>query len=216
MLSVAMPWARRLRAHLLIRLASCCPGPSSKCAVRLTAARESLKTATIFTPCSCSVCLVAIATSSASPIAHCSGSKRSVRPVPSKLRRDLHTFSGLHTAAAPTWPSSERDPSVHHIRTPVPIFAARTVAPALRGTLGCSGVQSGGPDHWIFARGRPVHAFGCPAMLMLLPSVSNGSGPSLRVRVRVQTEPFPNWRSGSSINPNCPLGYGSMVNSQPV
>jgi hypothetical protein len=47
-------------------------------------------------------------------------------------------------------------------------------------------------------------------------SVSNGSGQSFRVRVRVQTEPLPNWRSGSSINPNCPLGYGSMVNSQPV
>jgi len=47
-------------------------------------------------------------------------------------------------------------------------------------------------------------------------SVSNGSGPSLRVRVRVQTEPLPNWRSGSSINPNCPLGYSSIVNSQPV
>ena len=47
-------------------------------------------------------------------------------------------------------------------------------------------------------------------------SVSNGSGPSLRVRVRVQTEPLQNWRSGSSINPNCPVGYGSMVNSQPV
>jgi len=47
-------------------------------------------------------------------------------------------------------------------------------------------------------------------------SVSNGSGPSLRVRVRVQTEPLPNWRFGSLINPNCPLGYGFMVNSQPV
>jgi len=47
-------------------------------------------------------------------------------------------------------------------------------------------------------------------------SVSNGSGPSLRVRDRVQTEPLPNWRSGSSINLNCPLGYGSMVNSQPI
>jgi len=47
-------------------------------------------------------------------------------------------------------------------------------------------------------------------------SVSNGSGPSLRVRVRVQTGPLPNWRSGSSINPNSPLGYGSMVNSQPI
>ena len=28
-------------------------------------------------------------------------------------------------------------------------------------------------------------------------SVSNGSGPSLRVQVRVQTEPLSNWRSGS-------------------
>jgi hypothetical protein len=50
----------------------------------------------------------------------------------------------------------------------------------------------------------------------IISSVSNGSGPSLQVRVRVQTEPLPNWRSGSSINQNCPLGYGSMVNSQPV
>jgi len=47
-------------------------------------------------------------------------------------------------------------------------------------------------------------------------SVTNGSGPSLRVRVRVQTEPLPNWRSSSSIDPNYPLGYGSMGNSQPV
>jgi len=52
--------------------------------------------------------------------------------------------------------------------------------------------------------------------LIPLTSVSNGSGPSLWVRVRVQTEPLPNWRSGSSINLNCLLGYGSMVNSQPV
>ena len=47
-------------------------------------------------------------------------------------------------------------------------------------------------------------------------SVINGSGPSLRVRVRVQTELLPNWRSGSSLNPNCLLGYRFMVNSQPV
>jgi hypothetical protein len=45
---------------------------------------------------------------------------------------------------------------------------------------------------------------------------SNGSGPSLRVWVWVQTERLPNCRSGSSINPNCSLRYGSMVNSQPV
>jgi len=47
-------------------------------------------------------------------------------------------------------------------------------------------------------------------------SVSNGSGPSLRVRDRYQTESLPHWRSRTSINPNCPLGYGSVVNSQPV
>jgi len=47
-------------------------------------------------------------------------------------------------------------------------------------------------------------------------SVSNGSGLSLRVRVRVRTEPSPNWRSGTSINPNCPFGYGSIDFSLPV
>jgi hypothetical protein len=46
--------------------------------------------------------------------------------------------------------------------------------------------------------------------------VSNSSGPSLRVQVRVQTEPWQHWRSGLSINPNCPPGYSSMVKSQPV
>jgi len=33
-------------------------------------------------------------------------------------------------------------------------------------------------------------------------SVSNGSGPSFRGQVRVQTEPLPNWWSGLSIIPN--------------
>jgi len=46
-------------------------------------------------------------------------------------------------------------------------------------------------------------------------TVSNSSGPSLRVRIWVQTKPLPNWRSRSAINPNSPLGYGSMGNSQP-
>jgi len=46
--------------------------------------------------------------------------------------------------------------------------------------------------------------------------VSNGSGLSLRVWVRVQTEPLPKWRSGLSIHPNCQLGYGSIAISQPV
>jgi len=47
-------------------------------------------------------------------------------------------------------------------------------------------------------------------------SVSNGSGLSLLVRVQVQTEPLPNWQSRMSMNPNCQLGYGSMVNFHPV
>ena len=47
-------------------------------------------------------------------------------------------------------------------------------------------------------------------------SVSNGSGQSLRVWVRVGTEPEPDWWSGSSINPNCRFGYGSIDISLPV
>jgi hypothetical protein len=47
-------------------------------------------------------------------------------------------------------------------------------------------------------------------------SIRNGFRLSHRVRVRVQTEPFPNWWSRLSINPNCQLGYGSKVNSQPI
>jgi hypothetical protein len=47
-------------------------------------------------------------------------------------------------------------------------------------------------------------------------SVSNGFGPSLRVWVRALTTPLRYWRSELSIIPNCPLGYGSMVHSQPV
>ena len=54
-----------------------------------------------------------------------------------------------------------------------------------------------------------------PSSYRLL-SDSNGSGPSLRVRVRVRTEPLPNWWSGLSTHPNCQFGYGSMQISQPV
>jgi len=46
--------------------------------------------------------------------------------------------------------------------------------------------------------------------------VSNGSGPSLRVRVRVGTELVPDWRSGLWINPNSWLEYGSINISLPV
>jgi len=47
-------------------------------------------------------------------------------------------------------------------------------------------------------------------------SVDNSSRLSLQVRVRVQTKRLPNWRFGLSINPNCQLGSGLMVNSKPV
>ena len=53
-------------------------------------------------------------------------------------------------------------------------------------------------------------------MSVIVVSVSNGSGPSLRVRIRVGTEPRPNWLSGLSINPNCLFGYGSINISLPV
>jgi len=123
-----MPWPRRLHALLLIRLTSRCPAPGSRCAPRQIAACKSLKTATVFTPCTCNVSLFSLATSSASPIAHRLASKTSMRPVPGKLRQDLHLVLCLHTAAAPTQPSSERDSSVHHIQTPAPTFASFSLA----------------------------------------------------------------------------------------
>jgi len=127
-ISVAMPWSRRLRALLLICHASRCPAPGSRCAARRIAAFESLQTATVFTLCTCSVSLVSIATSSASPIAHSSASKTSKSQVARKLRRCLRSFPCLHPAAAPNPPSSERDPSVHHIHTPAPILASFSLA----------------------------------------------------------------------------------------
>jgi len=52
--------------------------------------------------------------------------------------------------------------------------------------------------------------------LALKASVSNGSRPALQVRVRVGTEPFPTWWTGSSIHPNRQFVYGLMDISQPV
>jgi len=80
-ISIAMPWARRACALRLIHLATRCPGPGSRCAVRRMAACESLTT-TVSTPCLCIVSLFAIITSSASPIAHSPASKTSIRPKP--------------------------------------------------------------------------------------------------------------------------------------
>jgi len=47
-------------------------------------------------------------------------------------------------------------------------------------------------------------------------SVSNSSGLSLRIRVSVQSELLPNWRSRFPIYPKCQLGYSSMVISKPI
>jgi len=127
-LSVATPWARRLHTLLVIHLASRYPGPGSKCADRLIAACESLKTATILAPCICNVSLFSFAISSPSPIAHNSAAQTSIHPEHRKQRRDLHPFPCLHNAAAHTRPSSERDPSVHPIQTRAPILASLSLA----------------------------------------------------------------------------------------
>ena len=98
------------------------------CAVRQIVACESLKTATVVAPCHCNVSLLLTVSPSASQIAHSSASTTSIRPVPRYLRRVLHSFACLHTAGAPTRPSSERDPSIHHIQTPAPTFASFSLA----------------------------------------------------------------------------------------
>jgi len=60
------------------------------------------------------------------------------------------------------------------------------------------------------------HMVDTPVAKWASTSVSNGSGPSLRVRVRVGTKPEPDWRSGWSINLNCRFGHGSIDISLPV
>jgi hypothetical protein len=55
----------------------------------------------------------------------------------------------------------------------------------------------------------------CWRSMNITTSVSNGSGPSLRVRERVGTEPEPDCQSGSSIIPQCIFGYGSIDISLP-
>jgi len=127
-ISIVMRLARILRTLLLITPASHCPGPASRYATCRIAACESLNTATVFTACICKVSLVAIATSSTSPIAHSSASKTSIRPVLRQLLRDLDSVPCLHTAAAPTRPSPEHSPSVHHILTHAAILASFSLA----------------------------------------------------------------------------------------
>jgi hypothetical protein len=125
---ITMPWESRLCASRLIRLTSRYTGPRSRCALCRIAAYESKKTATIFTPCCCDVSLISMATLGGSLITHHAVSKTSRCTVPRKLRQDLLSFLCLHTTAAYIRPSSERDPSVHHIQTPAPILASFSLA----------------------------------------------------------------------------------------
>jgi len=128
LISVTMPWARRIQALLLVLLLSRCRGLGSICAACAIADSESLQTATVFTPCFCNVCFFSITTSWVSPIAHSWESKTSIHPVPRILPQDIHSFTCFHTAAAHPRPPSKRDPSLHHIQTPAPIFASISVA----------------------------------------------------------------------------------------
>lgn len=50
----------------------------------------------------------------------------------------------------------------------------------------------------------------------VFPSLSNVTGPSLQVQVRVQSERLPHWGSGLSIHLNGRLWYSSMVITQPI
>jgi len=109
-ISVAMPYSRRLRALLFIRLASLCPGPGSRCALSRDLTWECLKTATVRTPCFCKVSLFSIARSSPSANNQSSASKTSTSPVPREPWLDLHSILCEHPSAAPSWPSSERNP----------------------------------------------------------------------------------------------------------
>jgi len=140
------------------------PWASSRCAARRIADCESLMNTTIFTPCICSVSLFSIATSGASPIPHSSASKTSIHLVPRMLWRDLHSFPCLHTTAAPTRPSSERYPSVHHIQTPALIFtsfslgqrcAARLAAAVWSSMVVLTGVPSPGAGQFMPSVIRP-------------------------------------------------------------
>jgi len=92
------------------------------------AAWESLKTTTFVTLCVSSVSIFYSDSQSASPVANGSALKNSICPVPRSLRKALQLSLCLGTAAAPNLPSSDRDPSVHHIQIPTPTFASLSLA----------------------------------------------------------------------------------------
>jgi hypothetical protein len=120
--------SRIFLTHWLIHLARCCPGPDSRCSIRQMADCESLKTATFVTTSVCSVSGIFTYSRSPSLMAHNSASLTSIRPVQRWLRKAMQPSLCLHTAAAATLPSSDRDPSIHHTQTPTPTLAALSLA----------------------------------------------------------------------------------------
>jgi hypothetical protein len=116
-MSVLRPWARRDRALWLIYFTSLCPGSGPSGGVHQIGACESVKTATVFTLCCCSISHCSIITSCASLILGRSVSKHSIRPVYTNLLCDFHRFLQLHTVMSRTQPLSEHNLSVHHTLT---------------------------------------------------------------------------------------------------
>jgi len=166
-ISVGMPWARRFRALLLIRLPSCCPGPGSRCAARRIAACESLKTATVFTPCCCGLSLLLTLSPGVSPIAQSSASitlRTSGAEIPSvgpPLITVLAQCCCSHPAVV--WVCSICPPP----QDSRPDLGFLLSCPALPGSVGCAFVvKYNGFNHWFFAWGLPAHVFGCPAVLV--------------------------------------------------
>ena len=123
-----MLWGRRACDLLLIPLAVHSPMPGSMCATCRNAACESLKTAMILIHCLCNLSLCSTVTSTTSSIACHSVSKTSMRPVPSLRWQELQGYPCSHTAAAPTRPSAEHNPSVNNIAPPAPILTTCLLA----------------------------------------------------------------------------------------
>jgi len=111
-------WVWRALACSLFAPAGCCPGPGSRCAVRLMAACESLHTTTDMSSCACGATTVATDFRSASLVALTSVTRTSICPVRRQLRKTVQQSPFWHTTLAPTVPSSFQDPSIHHVQVP--------------------------------------------------------------------------------------------------
>jgi hypothetical protein len=134
-ISVSIQALRRVLALRSFHLASGCPSPSSRCSVRRMAAWASLKTATVVTPSVCSVSLFLPDSQRVSPIPHSSALQSHFHPVPRWLRKAFQRSPCLHTAVAPTLPSSDCESSVYHIQTLAPTLASLTLGQRIASLL---------------------------------------------------------------------------------